>query len=648
MPCLKSSLLVGVVALSARCVAILRGFDAPAVVLERGAQPKSSAHGEKCANLVNKGSHSEIEISVGTPGQKFSVVADTGSNSVIIPSCMCQERGICEKDSRCFRGTGKSETFLLDSPPDGRNGDLLQVMITFGSGPLSAVSSTDVVSVSGFTHKIEGLLLMTDNNLHMPEFEGILGLGTPNSALAAHEDEAEPTERDGINQAAMNHRGNTGRVKVVRGEIDAKGRIVPMDGNEGDEVIREIMKILGGGGADTLAASKPPQMLEIKPRNHNGFMEQAEVEHFSMCFNEKSDGVLRFGDAPTHHENNALNSIGKAHWGLGLGGLSIGSETATLADICSEKIEGAETPCGAIPDSGSTVLMAPKKHILSVFDALCEGWDRCKSNFTAHKDAARKSTKTVAAMNDFDPFGMDKDVSKSFIFQMLLLDCESWMDLEDEAHGLNALPELFFHLGDGKEAGTKLSLSGWSYILEESNPLKPRPDEKGASIFGDRSAVQYLEQDRVAITRARTVFSRFMGASDPVSDVADAMPPGIGDTFGPDKMPMPMHVPESIRRLANRDKTCRPAFDVIDYPTAKNGPVWILGTPVFYAYKVGYGLKSEPPSISFTSVKDSPCGSCGSSNAAASLASDVVTPHRPRRVDVPWRPPTLVDTSLPL
>merc|ERR1719421_819486 len=66
-----------------------------------------------CAPLKNMGSHFTVSIQVGTPGQTFNVVADTGSDSVIVPSCICKESGSCAPKNRCFRGSNRSSTFLI-------------------------------------------------------------------------------------------------------------------------------------------------------------------------------------------------------------------------------------------------------------------------------------------------------------------------------------------------------------------------------------------------------------------------------------------------------------------------------------------------------------------------------------------------------
>jgi len=61
----------------------------------------------------------------------------------------------------------------------------------------------------------------------------------------------------------------------------------------------------------------------------------------------------------------------------------------------------------------------------------------------------------------------------------------------------------------------------------------------------------------------------------------------------------------------SKGKVCLPAFGTMDYNTRANGPVWILGTPLFYQFVVGYDVSTNPPSISFSDQTKTPCGTCG-------------------------------------
>jgi len=67
-------------------------------------------------------------------------------------------------------------------------------------------------------------------------------------------------------------------------------------------------------------------------------------------------------------------------------------------------------------------------------------------------------------------------------------------------------------------------------------------------------------------------------------------------------------------------KVCVPAFGEMDYNTKVNGPVWILGTPIFYKYQVGYNMSSTPPGISF--IEES-CGTCQASLVSHGSAAGV-------------------------
>jgi hypothetical protein len=315
-----------------------------------------------------------------------------------------------------------------------------------------------------------------------------------------------------------------------------------------------------------------------------GLLEQAGIDRFSMCFNNGASGVLNLG---TPNMTDSLGSVGKFHWGLDFRGITIGNSTAPLAFCSSDNMtHGQETPCGAIPDSGTTVIMAPMDQLSSLLDSICDGWDRCAKNYTALVKATESAKKAAAADYGFDPFEI-APVAKSSVLQLLLLDCGSWMD---EGVGLNELPPLKFHVTGSGGNNKTLAMPGWAYILEST-----RVDAAANKKFQGG-----LEEDIALLER-----DNHTGASS---------------------------------------KVCSPAFGAMDYNTQKNGPVWILGTPFFYEFHVGYDLSASPPAISFTSTEETPCVSC---SGGASLLSVSSKSNRPRWTPGQWRLPNL-DTDLPL
>jgi len=87
---------------------------------------EASEHG-LCAELVSQDGFFVVAVEVeafrqslvGTPGQKLGVVADTGSNLLVVQSCACQGRGSCSKGDRCFLGTNRSASFAVLRGQDG-------------------------------------------------------------------------------------------------------------------------------------------------------------------------------------------------------------------------------------------------------------------------------------------------------------------------------------------------------------------------------------------------------------------------------------------------------------------------------------------------------------------------------------------------
>jgi hypothetical protein len=371
----------------------------------------------------------------------------------------------------------------------------------------------------------------------------------------------------------------------------------------GDIVMSSTLEVAQGHGArfpipaadipDASAdKSKKSASLAKKPAEPNGFLEEAGIHHFSMCFNENTPGVLRLG---SEGHSTKLASMGKLHWGLDMRGVSVGSgsyKTASLA-VCDPKnmTKDQESACGMIPDSGTTLIMAPKDQLEPVFDSICEGWDRCKKNFTALLDA--QSSAKAAAEKEYgvDPFGLESEFKKSTVLKLLLSDCDRW--LNESKDGLNELPALNFHVAGVNDTETQtLSLSGWGYVIESM-------EDTGEIIYKDV--------------------------------------PGMGK------------VPIGVNKTGIKQRVCMPAISAMeqDYVTQKNGPVWIVGTPLFYEFQVGYHMQTDPPSMSFTSTKETPCGSCGAEHVSLANVGSRGQAWRPRRIEGKPRLPK-IDVTLPL
>jgi len=174
------------------------------------------------------------------------------------------------------------------------------------------------------------------------------------------------------------------------------------------------------------------------PKNHPlvpQFLPTAGVQRFSLCY-QKAGGALEM-DVP--ELSTAMEQIGTLHWGLGLWGISAGSSEVPVVACGTDAMTSAsqQTPCGAIPDSGTTYLMGPMSQILVMYASLCDAWERC------------------AAMEG------KTDAEKAANFKFMVSACNEWLE-DDE--GLEEIPSLFWRFGSSNETAQTIELTPWSYI----------------------------------------------------------------------------------------------------------------------------------------------------------------------------------------
>lgn len=154
-----------------------------------------------------------------------------------------------------------------------------------------------------------------------------------------------------------------------------------------------------------------------------------------------------------------------------------------------------------------------------------------------------------------------ENVSKSNAFQNLLTDCDQWFN---ESTGLTELPPVHFHVASDNHEKT-LTLQPWSFIVS-------RYEETSTPIYRDDNSNE---------------------------EIVD------------------------YSKTGKMGWTCEAAFGIMDYPTPKNGPAWVLGMPLFYSYVVQYDISELPPKISFSQT---PCGTCRRDDQQSNLTIHDTTP----------------------
>ncbi|ELV10247.1 Pepsin A [Tupaia chinensis] len=112
-------------------------------------------------------------IGIGTPAQEFTVIFDTGSSNLWVPSVYCSSPA-CSNHNRF--NPQQSSTYQATSQT---------VSIAYGTGSMTGILGYDTVQVGGIadTNQIFGLSETEPGSfLYYSPFDGILGLAYPNIA----------------------------------------------------------------------------------------------------------------------------------------------------------------------------------------------------------------------------------------------------------------------------------------------------------------------------------------------------------------------------------------------------------------------------------------------------------------------------------
>ncbi|XP_068050516.1 pepsin A-like [Anomalospiza imberbis] len=112
-------------------------------------------------------------ISIGTPPQEFTVVFDTGSSNLWVPSVFCSSPA-CRNHHRF--NPAESSTFLSTNDT---------LFIAYGTGSMTGVLGYDIVNVAGINvrNQIFGLAETEPGDFfYYTPFDGILGLAFPSIA----------------------------------------------------------------------------------------------------------------------------------------------------------------------------------------------------------------------------------------------------------------------------------------------------------------------------------------------------------------------------------------------------------------------------------------------------------------------------------
>eukprot|EP00927_Polykrikos_kofoidii_P044426 TRINITY_DN3839_c0_g1_i6.p1 TRINITY_DN3839_c0_g1~~TRINITY_DN3839_c0_g1_i6.p1 ORF type:complete len:756 (+),score=161.72 TRINITY_DN3839_c0_g1_i6:69-2270(+) len=655
-----------------------------------------STDGAQCSTLKNRGTHLTTPVSVGTPPQWFNMVADSGSSYVIVPDCLCLQSKSCpptehcftENDSTTFSMAGDKKKKRKQPGLDGGAPHLAEV--AFGSGVIQAAIGEDYVSSAGVKgYCNNSLLLMLNSALRIEgPFEGILGLGIPRDPSKENETGLNDKEKEippispsfvaSMDIAAKEHespsllefkpptfnkKDQEPKFHIGKGFMEQAGveRFSMCVQDEGDGVLRinppptgtslgsvgqmhwglELQGVSVGEESPTKAIfCKPSEKtageamacgvipdtgttVMTGPREHVLKLFQAACDAWPRCVKAHEERLEALKKAKAKFKQQPRGARGGGADMVG----AIGPRASPIGDLLkafknaargnqrgragqrgghgapNEDEAEEEVSIVSIRDPSS---MDEGEEDLGIGDR--EGAEQGLLRALGLRHAANDHSPVLLGqplseaavppeMPDMEGSGEFGDDGQAFEDQFAGAAMAESMEKHttfakllsnchewiDNGTGLDEMPSIFFHVAGSEGSKQTLEFKGSAYVIE-------------------------MLQDEVALTR-------------------------IGNFVVP-------------KPTGKQEKVCAPAIGIMDIVTS-SGPVWILGTPLFYNFNVMFNVVSKPPSLS---INKQECGKCmskkkkaGSNNASlmeTEISSEISERgRRPRFIKGPLRFP---------
>eukprot|EP00928_Gymnodinium_smaydae_P088001 TRINITY_DN72162_c0_g1_i1.p1 TRINITY_DN72162_c0_g1~~TRINITY_DN72162_c0_g1_i1.p1 ORF type:complete len:684 (-),score=115.35 TRINITY_DN72162_c0_g1_i1:20-2071(-) len=644
------------------------------------AQAQQATKTPGCADLTNHDTHYTLEARVGSPAQKFSLIVDTGSNNIIIPSCYCQEQMSCDRRDRCFLGTNKSSTFFIQKDFN----KIPRVSIQFGSGRIDSVVSTDDVSIGGINARMgDSLLLMTSKALKFEgSFEGLLGMGLPHSEIktsaAPGGDGGQDVDPNEALRKIIEAMGGGGGGGADPG-MGAGGAPMPAAGVDEQTAaqIAALMPPEAGQGSSLIqqSATNHPQVRrpsDLKwARRETGKSKRAYArrlpaassasqETLSNELEENGDGDANDPTAnaaaaaqPEKAQPQAGAAAAKAEDGAG--GSPGETESQDAPGVVNPKgfAEAADldgfSMCFNHGADGVLLLNPPKgKHVLGSigkghwgldFHGISIGEASKEVEFCSSKDKKEGQDTACGIIPDSGTtliLGPQDQVTK--LYESL---CSQWDRCRNNHTALQK------GMAAASEEITK------NYGLDPFNLAQKIPSQAQMFLKLLAECDTWRHEDRFFEQLPPLHFhvaghdgTRISLEMPAASWIMEQDVPDLQRMQGGNSQEINPRFLQFFEMQPAAQKVCMPMIDVMDYNTKANGPVWIFGLPLFSEYHVGYNLKPQPAEISFTAINDD-CSKCGTSSL---LMEEKETRSRQRvlrKIRGPPRRPS-IDTSRPL